>query len=161
MNVTKQAIDQVSAVLKELPEKPKEKLLLREAVDQLRDQIKAALSKGYSYDEVAAMLTTQGIEISTATLKRYVPAGRNRSTKRKTADAETPKRRSRKANTEETTTVASSSSEVTELIAESTVEPKSNGRRSRRAASEAAPAKTKRTPTRTTTRSSSRRRKEG
>lgn len=99
-NVTPQMIEQVGTLLRELPEKPKEKLLLREAVDQLQDQIKAALAKGYNYDEVAAMLTNQGIEISPATLKRYVPAGRGRSAKRQTTATGTRTRRSRQAESD-------------------------------------------------------------
>lgn len=99
-NLTRQVIDQVGELLRELPEKPKEKLSLREAVDQLQDQIKATLANGYSYDEVATMLTNQGIEISAATLKRYVPAGRNKSAKRAATGTRT--RRPRGSKTDKT-----------------------------------------------------------
>lgn len=98
-NLTRQVIDQVGELLRELPEKPKEKLSLREAVDQLQDQIKATLANGYSYDEVATMLTNQGIEISAATLKRYVPAGRNKSGKRATTGTRTRRPRGTKTET--------------------------------------------------------------
>lgn len=95
VNVTKESIDQVNSILQDLPEKPKEKLSLREAVDHLQDQIKDALAKGYSYEDVAVMLTEQGIKISPSTLKRYVPAGKARAAKRKTAATGMRTRRSR------------------------------------------------------------------
>ncbi|GAB4228014.1 MAG: hypothetical protein Kow00121_56810 [Elainellaceae cyanobacterium] len=107
MNVTKEAIDQVNSILQDLPEKPKEKLSLREAVDQLQDQIKDALAKGYSYEDVAVMLTNQGIKISPSTLKRYVPAGKGRAAKRKVAAPGTRTRRARKTKGEGATATES------------------------------------------------------
>lgn len=70
--VTKDAIDQASDALQELPEKTKEKLSLREAVDVLRDHITAALDKGYSYDDIAVMLAKQGVTIAPSSLKHYL-----------------------------------------------------------------------------------------
>jgi transposase len=77
--VKQAAIDHTSAFLQALPDKPKEDMSLREAIDQMRDSLKNALSKGYTYQELAAMLTDQGIKISAFTLKNYVPSGRRRS----------------------------------------------------------------------------------
>jgi hypothetical protein len=94
-SIQKHAIDQVNASLQELPEKPKDNLSLREAVSQLQDEIRAALAKGYSYEDLAAMFSEKGIDISALTLKRYVSSGRSRAGKTK---ATTPRtRRPRKA----------------------------------------------------------------
>lgn len=79
--VNQASIEDTNTFLQSLPEKPKENLSLREAVEQMRDSVKAALAKGYSYQELAAMLTEKGIKISAFTLKNYVPSGRRRSTK--------------------------------------------------------------------------------
>ncbi|WP_088893679.1 hypothetical protein [Leptolyngbya ohadii] len=96
VNVNKQSVEQAGSYLQDLPEKPKENLSLREAVGQLRDQIQAALAKGYSYDDLAKMLTEKGIEISATTLKSYVPAGKRQSSKDKAAAPKTRTRRTRK-----------------------------------------------------------------
>jgi hypothetical protein len=92
--VTKTAIDQASEALQELPEKTKEKLSLREAVDVLRDHITAALDKGYSYDDIAVMLAKQGVSIAPSSLKHYL-ARSNRQLKKGTT--QTRRRRSSKA----------------------------------------------------------------
>lgn len=83
--VSQESVEQAGAFLAELPEKPKENLSLREAVTQLQDQIKAALAKGYSYDDVANILRDRGIDISASTLKNYVPAGKRQATKERNA----------------------------------------------------------------------------
>jgi len=99
--VKQASIKDTSAFLESLPEKPKEDLSLREAVEQMRDSVRGALAKGYTYQELAAMLTDKGIRISAFTLKNYVPSGRRRSLKeaaekpvqrrgRKKADASAP-----------------------------------------------------------------------
>jgi hypothetical protein len=92
--VKQDKVDQAMTFLKELPDKPKEDLSLREAVGHLKDSIKDALSKGYSYADLAKMLTDQGIKISTLTLKNYVPSGKRSASK-------TKGRRTKKAQGEE------------------------------------------------------------
>ncbi|MBD1852248.1 hypothetical protein [Leptolyngbya sp. FACHB-711] len=94
--VTKSAIDYATSTLEELPEKPKENWSLREAVAYLQVQISSALSKGYSYEEVAGMLTERGIEISASSLKSYLSAAKRQ---KETAAPKTGRtgRRSRKA----------------------------------------------------------------
>ncbi len=67
--VKQDKVDEAMTFLKELPDKPKEDMSLREAVGHLRDEIKDALGKGYSYADLAKMLTDQGIKISALTLK--------------------------------------------------------------------------------------------
>jgi hypothetical protein len=96
--VTKDAIDQASEALQELPEKTKEKLSLREAVDVLRDHITAALDKGYSYDDIAVMLAKQGVTIAPSSLKHYL-ARSNRQLKT-TKGGQTRRRRTKSVDDE-------------------------------------------------------------
>lgn len=98
--VKQDAIEQTSVFLQSLPEKPKENLSLREAIDQMQDSLREALAKGYNYQELAAMLTEQGIKISAFTLKNYVPSGRRRAAKGQTAKPKTTTRRGSKAKDE-------------------------------------------------------------
>jgi hypothetical protein len=74
--VSKDSINGASNALKELPEKPKEIWSLREAISLLKDQIIAALDRGYSYTEVSEMLSSKGVEISPSTLKYYLSSAR-------------------------------------------------------------------------------------
>jgi hypothetical protein len=93
--VKKESIDHAGAFLQQLPEKPKENLSLREAINQLRDQLKAALIKGYSYEDLAKMLTGKGIDISPSTLKNYVPSGKRQAAKEQAMAAAPKTRRKR------------------------------------------------------------------
>jgi hypothetical protein len=115
--VTKASIDQASDALEGLPEKTKEKLSLREAVDVLRDHITAALEKGYSYEDIAVMLAKQGVSIAPSSLKHYL-ARSNRQMKSK-GGTQTKRRRSSKLDEE----VIPSLEEVAEPA------PKRGGRR--------------------------------
>jgi hypothetical protein len=90
--ISKETIDRLNEQLQQLPEKNKEDLSLREAVEQIRGQLEAALAKGYSYEELTALLVDQNIVISPATLKRYVPTRTRRSRK---AATEPKQRRTR------------------------------------------------------------------
>jgi hypothetical protein len=78
-------VNTAGSFLEDLPAKPKEAFSLREAVDQLRDPLKASLAKGYSYQDLAGMLREQGISISASTLKNYVPSGKRQASKAKAA----------------------------------------------------------------------------
>jgi hypothetical protein len=66
------SIAQLGSVFDALPEKPKETYTLREAVAQLDTPIRTALGRGYSYNEIAAMLSEHEIAISAFSLKRYL-----------------------------------------------------------------------------------------
>lgn len=98
------SLEQTGAFLQALPEKPKEALSLKEAIAQLQEPIRAALVKGYSYQELAAMLAEKGIHISAFTLKNYVPSGKRRSSKEQ-AKAKTASRPGRKAKEQQSTLV--------------------------------------------------------
>ncbi len=82
--VNREIVGQAKTLLQELPEKTKEDLSLREAVDHLEDEIKAAIARGYNYEDIAKILSQQGIKISSLTLKNYVPLGKRQLTKTKT-----------------------------------------------------------------------------
>lgn len=81
--VSKQVVEQVGISLQALPEKIPDTLSLRQTIERLRDPIEAALSKGYSYDELVPMLAQQGINIQPSTLKRYVLSGGDRAARRR------------------------------------------------------------------------------
>lgn len=81
--VNQELVGQASAFLQVLPEKQKEDLFLREAVNQMQDSLKAALAKGYNYEDLAKMLSEKGIKISALTLKNYVPSGKRQTAKTK------------------------------------------------------------------------------
>jgi hypothetical protein len=113
--VPKIAIEQATLALEALPEKPKERWSLREAVEHMQTSITAALEKGYTYDEVASMLSKQGVEIRASSLKRYLATAK----KDDDAPAKPRGRRPRQAKTAAetiesvTATIAASSGVVT------------------------------------------------
>ncbi len=72
--VPKTTLGQTTQLLGQLPEKSKDTLTLREAIAQLEAPVTAALAKGYDYDELADLLTQDGIEISTTSLKYHLTA---------------------------------------------------------------------------------------
>ena len=82
--VKPETIEHTKTALQALPEKPKEGLSLREAVNRLQEPLRAALNRGYNYEDLAKMLTDRGIKISTATLKNYVPSGKRSGSQAKT-----------------------------------------------------------------------------
>ena len=69
--------------LGQLKEKPKSELTLRESIYYLRDKLKSALKKGYSYQDLSEILAEQEILISAATLKQYLTEINKQSTSRR------------------------------------------------------------------------------
>jgi hypothetical protein len=126
-SVSKQAVDQAGVLLQQLPEKPRESLSLRDAIDQLQDEIKDALAKGYTYIDLVSLLANKGIEISPATLKRYVSMGRGKAAKTRKSAAKTGTRRTRRvaessgaSEAEDSVTSDEPKSETTELPTKAT-----------------------------------------
>lgn len=122
--VKQASIGNTSAFLESLPEKPKEDLSLREAIDQLREPLRAALSRGYTYAELAEMLTEKGVKISAFTLKNYVPSGKRRANKEKeAAAAKAGNRRGRKTQAVESAVaeLESQTTQPTETSAKSSI----------------------------------------
>ena len=58
--------------------KPKQGMTLREAISKFKPTITKALKRGYTYEEVAAILTEEGISIKGATLKQYLAESKNK-----------------------------------------------------------------------------------
>lgn len=101
--VTQTAIEQAAQALQSLPDKPKENLSLREAVELMQDSITAALEKGYTYEDVADMLGDQGMKIAPSSLRYYLARS-----KRQTQPKAKAGRRTRK-----TTSTAESTTDLT------------------------------------------------
>jgi|SRR5579883_2423448 len=81
--VNQDNVGQANTLLQELPQKPKADLSLKEAVRQMQVALRAALAKGYSYQDLATLLNEQGIKISALTLKNYLPSGKRPVTRGK------------------------------------------------------------------------------
>ncbi|MBD2459483.1 hypothetical protein H6G89_00355 [Oscillatoria sp. FACHB-1407] len=81
--VPKSMIEKASLTLADLPEKPKETLQLREAIQLLVDPITTALAKGYSREEIVTLLNDKGIDITTASLQYYLMRFRQQAPKTK------------------------------------------------------------------------------
>ena len=55
-----------------LPTKPKSGMTLREIILKSKAMINKALKRGYTYDEIAAILSEEGISVKGTTLKQYL-----------------------------------------------------------------------------------------
>lgn len=83
-NVVKRtAIQQSVEVLKGLPVKERENLALREAIFEMLPEIEGVLARGYSLDEVAGILSQNGVSIKGATLKTYLREGRKQRSRKR------------------------------------------------------------------------------
>ncbi len=81
-------VERAKATLAALPRKPKAKpehLLMTELIKHMRAEIRAALNRGYSLDDIVAALNERGFDLKTPTLKRYFYA--SGGTKRTTTTA--------------------------------------------------------------------------
>lgn len=67
--------------------KPKQGMTLREAISKFKPTITKALKRGYTYEEVAAILTEEGISIKAATLKQYLAESKGKKRPNETAPA--------------------------------------------------------------------------
>ena len=68
--------DQLKSILEKLeariPPKPKAGMTLREIIQKSKPIIIKALKRGYTYDEIVAILAEEGITIKAVTLKQYL-----------------------------------------------------------------------------------------
>lgn len=84
--------DKLRAILEKVeartPPKPKSGMTLREAIQKSKPMINKALKRGYTYEEIAAILTEEGISIKALTLKQYL-AETTKSKRRKTEPSST------------------------------------------------------------------------
>ena len=100
-------VDQLQTTLDKLEHlkaKPKEELTLRESIYFLKDKLKKALKKGYSYQDLSEILAEQEIFISAATLKQYLSGISKESTSRKRSKLG----KSKKSNSDKLSTKTSS-----------------------------------------------------
>jgi hypothetical protein len=70
--IKKATIEQTKLALKQVPAKAKDEFVLKDAIAQMVKEITSVLQKGYSYDEVAEMLSQNQILIKGTTLKKYL-----------------------------------------------------------------------------------------
>ena len=79
-------VDKLQATLEKLEQlekKQPEELTLRESIYLLRDKLRGALKKGYSYQDLSEILEQQGILVSAATLKQYLTESNKEASKGK------------------------------------------------------------------------------
>ncbi len=79
-------VDKLSATLEKLDSLEKKQpleLTLRESIYLLRDKLRGALKKGYSYQDLSEILEQQGILVSAATLKQYLTESNKEAAKGK------------------------------------------------------------------------------
>ncbi|MDG2614616.1 hypothetical protein P7L53_00020 [Thermoleptolyngbya sichuanensis XZ-Cy5] len=148
--VQQESIEQATSLLEQLPEKPKEVWSLREAIDLLQDSISTALDRGYSHEEIAALLADKNIKISVSSLKRYLAS--TKKDKSGTA-GKTRRRRSTAVQKKAVTEAAAALPEVEPAASgEPAATPKKRGpRTSSTRSSTAAKTKSPRTSTKTKT----------
>ena len=84
--------DQLKSILEKvesrLPTKPKSGMTLREIILKSKAMINKVLKRGYTYDEIAAILSEEGISVKGTTLKQYL-ADSTKSQRRKPESATT------------------------------------------------------------------------
>jgi hypothetical protein len=68
--------DRVGSILQVIQQLPRKGYSLKMLVNDMRSDIQQALDRGYSYPELAAILTKQGIKIAPRTLRAYVKQGK-------------------------------------------------------------------------------------
>jgi len=86
-------IEAAKSRLRALPEKPKapKTLSIAEAIRQIKNEVRAALKRGYTFDEIAQALKEDGIDVGTPTLKSYVSRSNKKRPPAKTASNAIPK----------------------------------------------------------------------
>jgi len=90
-------VEQVQAfarTLTALPQKPKSAVIKRDLVAAdvvriTRKEIRAALTKGYSFEEIVSAAKTEGFDLGTPTLKKYLRTATKPPVKRPAAPGKT------------------------------------------------------------------------
>lgn len=63
------------AALKQLPARPPEtRKSARAVISGMADLIRARIASGYTYDQIAEVLTSSGVQVAPATLRAYLSA---------------------------------------------------------------------------------------
>jgi hypothetical protein len=89
--IPKTILEKVQHSLTTLPEKPKEGIPLREALEQMQDVIVEALAKGYNHEDVASLLTQEGVTINAPSLKYHLSTLKRKKKGTKTTRGRRPK----------------------------------------------------------------------
>ncbi|MBF2084787.1 hypothetical protein [Thermoleptolyngbya sp. C42_A2020_037] len=100
--VPRRSLKRASQVLTALPDKPPEpakEWSIREAIALLQDVILAALDKGYSQEDVAALLNQAGIPVSPSSLRYYLSRLKQSSASRSAPMRSSPARQKPKQRT--------------------------------------------------------------
>jgi hypothetical protein len=71
--------DRVGSILQVIQQLPSKGNSLKMVINDMRSDIQQALDRGYSYPELAAILTKQGIKIAPRTLREYVKQGKTKA----------------------------------------------------------------------------------
>lgn len=92
------------AALKQLPARPREsRKSARAVIAGMADLIRARIASGYTYDQIAEVLSTSGVQVAPATLRAYLSADKAApKPERKTKEQHNPQHSS---NTDATNTV--------------------------------------------------------
>ena len=103
-------IEAAKTRLRALPEKPKapRTYSLSQAIGQIKNEVRAALKRGYTFDEIAQALKEDGIDVGTPTLKSYVSRGN-----KKRSPAKTPPPRNTQRPVTETASKTTAASKAT------------------------------------------------
>lgn len=108
--------------LGQLETKPKAELTLRESIYFLRDKLKSALRKGYSFQDLSDILASQEILISAATLKQYLTdiqkesSSRQRNKSRQVKKSNSSESSVKESSTSTSTNVTSSKDELSKDV---------------------------------------------
>jgi|GEM_PF-5207897 len=70
-NIKKSTIEENRQRLLNAPVKEKEDFSLQEAIHNMASEINQILERGYSYEEIATMLSDGGIDVKPTTLRQY------------------------------------------------------------------------------------------
>jgi predicted AAA+ superfamily ATPase len=126
--VKKSIIEDNRSKLLNAPVKEREEFSMSEAIHQIADEITEVLGRGYSYDEVANMLSAGGIDIKGTTLRQYMTAmkrdiSKTKPRKKKSDAKKVPSDTSFDENisSESNDIIAKSKSKSAKLSAKSTV----------------------------------------
>ena len=74
--ITREAADDFSRKLEQLPDKKKTELTPKELIFENSQQLDSLLERNYEYDDLVALLKEDGIQISKTTLRQYLSEAR-------------------------------------------------------------------------------------
>jgi hypothetical protein len=103
-NIKKSTIEENRQRLLNTPVKEKEDFSLQEAIHNMAADINQILDRGYSYEEIATMLSDGGIDVKPTTLRQYlaqVPKANSKAKPKRSPQAKTSEGKTDKVNPDE------------------------------------------------------------